>query len=370
MECNVYVRTQYGGYWKRGIANLIDGLLLGIVFAIVSFSSNILTAVVELVIFLAYMIGLKFAFGATLGYRLLGMQIVSINGAKPTVKQIAIRLIAAFVSALAFGLGYLWIALDKNKQAWHDKIAGTYVIRPKATPVGTTEVRRNNLIRTNLLATLAVVSAALFIGLFVGMRIFLKDSEAYQSAEKYLKTNPRIQQEVGKPVKIGWFFTGNFAAVGDYGKAFFLMQAAGTKGRKTITLLSEKSAGQWKTTKAGYIDKAVTFVDITKPIVAVAKKKPPKPAKQPTRIIKKRPESRLAADTSPKEVTYSRIDIDAVRTYKGRWVKILMRDGIEREGKILEVEDEALRIEQNFNFGSMTTSIKFHEILDLLVSDS
>ena len=339
MECNVYVRTQYGGYWKRGIANLIDCLLLGLIFAIVSFSSNILTAVVESVIFLAYMIGLKFAFGATLGYRLLGMQIVSINGAKPTVKQIAIRLIAAFFSALALGLGYLWIALDKNKQAWHDKIAGTYVIRPKATPVGTTEVRRNDLIRTNLLATLAVVSVALFVGLFVGMRIFLKDSEAYQSAEKYLKTNPRIQQELGKPVKIGWFFTGNYAAVGDYGKAFFLMQASGSKGRKTVTLLSEKSAGQWKTTKAGYTDKAGTFVDITKPIVAVAKKKPPKPA-EPTRRVKKRPESRLAAETSPKEVTYSRIDIDAVRTYKGRWVKILMRDGIEREGILLEVEDE------------------------------
>ena len=369
MECNVYIRTQYGGYWKRGIANLIDCLLLGLIFAIVSFSSNILTAVVELVIFLAYMIGLKFAFGATLGYRLLGMQIVSINGAKPTVKQIAIRLIAAFFSALALGLGYLWIALDKNKQAWHDKIAGTYVIRPKATPVGTTEVRRKELIRTNLLATLAVVSMALFFGLFVGMRIFLKDSEAYASAEKYLKTNPRIQQEVGKPVKIGWFFTGNFAVIGDYGKAFFLMQVSGNKGRKTVTVLSDKSAGQWKTTKAGYIDKAGQFVDISKPIVAVAKKEPPRPA-EPTRRVKKRPESRLAAETSPKEVTYSRIDIDAVRTYKGRWVKILMRDGIEREGKLLEVEDEALRIEQNFNFGSMTTSIKFHEILDLQVSDS
>ncbi len=369
MECNVYVRTQHGGYWKRGIANLIDCLLLGLIFAIVSFSSNILTVVVESVIFLTYMIGLKFAFGATLGYRLLGMQIVSINGAKLTVKQIAIRLIAAFFSALALGLGYLWIALDKNKQAWHDKIAGTYVIRPKATPVGTTEVRRNDLIRINLFATLAVVSVALFIGLFVGMRIFLKDSEAYQSAEKYLKTNPRIQQEVGKPVKIGWFFAGNFAVVGDYGKAFFLMQASGSKGRKTVTLLSEKSAKQWKTTKAGYTDKAGTFVDITKPIVAVAKKKPPKPA-APTRRVEQRPERRLAAEPSLEEVTYSRIDIDAVRTYKGRWVKILMRDGIEREGIVLEVEDEGLRIEQIFNFGSMTTRINFNEILDLLVSDS
>ena len=369
MECNVYVRTQYGGYWKRGIANLIDWLLLGFVFAIVSFSSSILTAIVDLLIFLAYMVGLKFAFGTTLGYRLLGMKIVSINGANPTVQQIAIRLVAAFISALALGLGFLWIALDKNKQAWHDKIAGTYVIRPKATPVGTTEVRGKHLIRTNLLATLAVVSVALFVGLFVGMRMFLKDSEAYQSAENYLKTNPRMQQEVGKPVKIGWFFTGNFAVVGDYGKAFFLMQASGNKGRKTVALLSDKTAGQWKTTMAGYTDNAGKYVDLSKPIVAVAKKKPPKPA-EPTRRVRKRPESRLAAEASPGEITFSKIDIDAARTYKGRWVKILMRDGIEREGTILDVDDEALSIEQNFNFGTMTTSVKFHEILDLLLSDS
>jgi uncharacterized protein YneF (UPF0154 family) len=243
------------------------------------------------------------------------------------------------------------------------------VIRPKATPVGTSEVRRKDLIRTNLLATLAVVSVALFIGLFVGMRVFLKDSEAYQSAEHYLKTNPRIQQEVGKPVKIGWFFTGNFAVVGDYGRAFFLMQVSGNKGGKTVALLSKKTAGQWKTTKASYTDNAGEYVDLSKPIVAVAKMKTPEPA-EPTKRVKKRPESRLAAEAPQKEITFSRIDVDALRTYKGRWIKILMRDGIEREGKLLEVEDEALSIEQSFNFGSMTTNIKFHEILDLLVEDS
>ncbi len=62
--------------------------------------------------------------------------------------------------------------------------------------------------------------------------------------------------------------------------------------------------------------------------------------------------------------------MEAVKSYTGRWVKIMMKDGIEREGKILDVEDESLRIEQNFNFGSMTTDVKFREILDLLVSDS
>ncbi len=139
---------------------------------------------------------------------------------------------------------------------------------------------------------------------------------------------------------------------------------------------SHSSSGLWPFTRRSWArnsfmwpSASATWRCSTKPIVAVAKKKPQKAA-EPTRRVRKRPESRLAADTSPKEVTYSRIDIDAVRTYKGRWVKILMRDGIEREGKILEVEDESLRIEQNFNFGSMTTSVKFHEILDLLLSDS
>ena len=369
MECNVYVRTQYGSYLKRGLANLIDCSLLGLVFAIVSFSSDFLTAIVELVIFLAYMIGLKFAFGATAGFHLLGMKIVSINGAKPTIKQIVFRFLAAFFSLLALGLGYLWIAIDKNKQAWHDKIANTYVIRPKATPVGTTEVHRKELVRTNLFATLAVISVTLFIGLFVGMRILLKDSEAYASAEQYLKTNPRIQQEVGKPVKIGWFFTGTFAAAGDFGKAIFLMQASGNKGKKTVAVLSNKSAGQWKTTLAGYTDQAGTFVDVTKPIVVAKKKQPPKPVETVSRV-KKRPQRQLPTKSTPKKITFSRIDVEAVKSYTGRWVKIMMKDGIEREGKILDVEDESLRIEQNFNFGSMTTDVKFREILDLLVSDS
>jgi len=29
------------------------------------------------------------------------------------------------------GLGLLWVAFDKRKQGWHDKLAGTVVIRSK-----------------------------------------------------------------------------------------------------------------------------------------------------------------------------------------------------------------------------------------------
>lgn len=103
--------------------------------------------------------------------------------------------------------------------------------------------------------------------------------------------------------------------------------------------------------------------------VVAKKKQPPKPGETVSRV-KKRPQRQLPAETSPKETILSRIDVDAVTSYTGRWVNTMTKDGIEREGKILDVADESLRIEQNFNFGSMTTDAKSREILDLLVSDS
>ncbi|MGR3985112.1 MAG: RDD family protein, partial [Gammaproteobacteria bacterium] len=36
---------------------------------------------------------------------------------------------------LFFGLGLLWVAFDKRKQGWHDKLAGTVVIKRPRTPV-------------------------------------------------------------------------------------------------------------------------------------------------------------------------------------------------------------------------------------------
>jgi uncharacterized RDD family membrane protein YckC len=34
------------------------------------------------------------------------------------------------------GLGFIWIAVDAGHQAWHDKLAGTIVVRvPKGTPL-------------------------------------------------------------------------------------------------------------------------------------------------------------------------------------------------------------------------------------------
>ncbi|HKF94921.1 MAG TPA: RDD family protein, partial [Gammaproteobacteria bacterium] len=38
------------------------------------------------------------------------------------------------------GLGFLWIAFDKRKQGWHDKLAATVVVRPKGPRHGASKV--------------------------------------------------------------------------------------------------------------------------------------------------------------------------------------------------------------------------------------
>ncbi|HEX9811157.1 MAG TPA: RDD family protein [Burkholderiales bacterium] len=49
----------------------------------------------------------------------------------PSTGQLIGRYFAYYVSIFSFGLGFLWIAFDKRKQGWHDKLAGTVVIGTK-----------------------------------------------------------------------------------------------------------------------------------------------------------------------------------------------------------------------------------------------
>jgi uncharacterized RDD family membrane protein YckC len=68
--------------------------------------------------------------GATPGKMLIGAKIVTADGlAQPSTGRLIGRFLAYFVSIFPACLGFLWIAFDKRKQGWHDKIAGTVVIR-------------------------------------------------------------------------------------------------------------------------------------------------------------------------------------------------------------------------------------------------
>jgi uncharacterized RDD family membrane protein YckC len=70
--------------------------------------------------------------GATPGKMLIKARIVTADGLRqPSTGRLTGRFLAYFVSIVPAFLGFLWIAFDKRKQGWHDKLAGTVVIEER-----------------------------------------------------------------------------------------------------------------------------------------------------------------------------------------------------------------------------------------------
>jgi uncharacterized RDD family membrane protein YckC len=141
---------EYAGFWRRFGAALIDAALLCIVsFPVLNvvygvdywlderlikgpvdfLVSWLLPAVVVLVFWVTK--------GATPGKMAIAAQVVDERtGGKPSTGQLVGRYFAYFLSTLPFCLGFIWAGFDPKKQGWHDKLAGTVVVRRKA---GSTE---------------------------------------------------------------------------------------------------------------------------------------------------------------------------------------------------------------------------------------
>ena len=67
--------------------------------------------------------------GQTPGKFALGIRVIKSDGTELSDTDAVIRAIGYHVSGLLCGLGFIWAIFDKNKQAWHDKLARTYVVR-------------------------------------------------------------------------------------------------------------------------------------------------------------------------------------------------------------------------------------------------
>lgn len=133
----------YVGFWKRVAASLIDTLA---VFAVIlpvlvavhgtsyfSKAKGGLAGPVDFllqVVFPAVAVILFWKFrGATPGKMLVSARVVDAKTLGPLSSGQAIgRYFAYFVSILPLMLGFLWVAFDKRKQGFHDKLAGTVVI--------------------------------------------------------------------------------------------------------------------------------------------------------------------------------------------------------------------------------------------------
>jgi uncharacterized RDD family membrane protein YckC len=118
-----------GGFLVRVVARIIDAIILAIIGAALSSIDANLAGTLSLPISVIYFVYFWSTTGQTIGHKVMGLRVVRTDGSSLDVVGAIIRYIGAIVSAIPLGLGYLWVIWDPKKQGWHDKIAGTYVIK-------------------------------------------------------------------------------------------------------------------------------------------------------------------------------------------------------------------------------------------------
>lgn len=139
--------VEYAGFWVRLGATIIDTLILmvitlpllisfygwayfdpertGFIAGPADFLINWVLPAVAVILFWWFK-------QATPGKMVLSLRIVdAATGNKPSAGQCTGRYFAYIVSMLPLFLGFIWVAFDKRKQGWHDKLAGTVVVRAK-----------------------------------------------------------------------------------------------------------------------------------------------------------------------------------------------------------------------------------------------
>ena len=141
-------RYEYAGFWARVGATLLDQILIFLIVAyplyavygedyfsppegapfcfIQGWVDFILSWVFPAIATLVFW---RFC-SSTPGKMAIRAKIVDArSGNKPTMSQLVIRYLGYFLSVLPIGIGCMWVGWDKRKQGWHDKLAGTVVIR-------------------------------------------------------------------------------------------------------------------------------------------------------------------------------------------------------------------------------------------------
>jgi len=73
--------------------------------------------------------------GQTPGKLLMGVRIARTNGQRLTIGRALLRYLGYWLSAIPLGLGFFWVLVDDQRQGWHDKLAGTYVIYDSRSPL-------------------------------------------------------------------------------------------------------------------------------------------------------------------------------------------------------------------------------------------
>jgi len=136
-------KTEYGGFWIRLGAMLLDTLLFMLIsaplFTLIYGTAywstgSMMVGVWDILIGYVLPVVIVIVFwiykSATPGKMATSLKIVDARtGGHPTTGQFILRYFGYILSTLPLFLGFIWVAFDKRKQGFHDKLARTVVIR-------------------------------------------------------------------------------------------------------------------------------------------------------------------------------------------------------------------------------------------------
>ena len=136
---------KYVGFWKRTVAVLVDTFLIILVTLPIliwvygieylnnehmekgsfDFIINYVFPTIAVILLWKY-------YQATPGKMIFKATIVDARtGGKPSLRQLIIRYLGYIISTIPLCLGIFWVAFDKKKQGFHDKLANTVVVQRK-----------------------------------------------------------------------------------------------------------------------------------------------------------------------------------------------------------------------------------------------
>ncbi len=111
------------GFWIRLVATTLDFIALCWILMLPHVDSFFLF------FWIAYHIGMWSWKGTTIGGVVCNLKVVRLDGRDADVSVCVVRGLASVFSALPLLLGFFWVGWTAERQSWHDKIAGTVIVR-------------------------------------------------------------------------------------------------------------------------------------------------------------------------------------------------------------------------------------------------
>lgn len=148
----------YAGFVSRGIAFVVDGMISGVVSTVgyaliraggqalgydMSGGGRVATGFLSSLplVFVAYCAIFWSLSGRTPGMALMGLRVVRPDGTTPSLVR-AVGRVAGYAVSAVLMLGFAWILVDRRRQGFHDKLAGTFVVYSEVPTMSSAMRRR------------------------------------------------------------------------------------------------------------------------------------------------------------------------------------------------------------------------------------